>query len=182
MFRYIRSSNTYTPDILDIDIYIDKATCCVVDSAKDTILNYSDSAFRDFETNIYEFITAFGFTLESETHREDNSHYYIYEYNLKDRKLLLRVRLRLSDHYADDREIRGKSYNSERMSEHNLQDQTKTDAKAKYGERARYGSRVINIVFNGENFTSYDYAQIAIEDTIADFAEACFKKYGVDRP
>lgn len=175
MFKYIKSTTIPASDILDIDVFIDKAVYCVVNSATNTILNYSDSAFKDFETNIYEFITSEGFELIEEQHKPDNSHYYIYEYSQDNKKLMLRVRLRLSDHYADDREIHGISYNSKELSEHNLHKETKQAAKAKYGNRAHYASDVVNIVFNNENYTDYEEARVAIETQILKFVTARLK-------
>lgn len=138
-----------------------------------SILNLTDPAFLDFEADILTACEIHDFELDdSYQSNEDNSvsQYYVYVKTTDDgSKLKVFLKIRISDHIPPDREIDGEMTTYDERDSKYVKQKAKDYAMTHFNQPRGYRARRINIIFNDDNYTSYEQALRAIESKLDEF-------------
>lgn len=142
------------------------------DIAAASVLNVSDPAFQSFELDVLEAFDIHRFELIEESKSSvpgSVSHYYIFvKTNEEGTRLKVYLKLRISDHQigVDDRRNIPKYA---KRDQDLVNKRAREYAQENFNQPRGYRARRIDIVFNDENYTSYESALRAIEDKLDDF-------------
>lgn len=139
----------------------------------DSILDISDPAFMDFEEDVLSACELHDFQLEDSYQSNDAtsmSLYYIYvKLTPEGNKLKVFLKIRVSDHVPSARYVDGKLVSYDRRDKAYTDDQARQYAKEHFNQPRGYRARRINIVFNDDNYQSYEAALQAIEERLDEF-------------
>lgn len=173
MKRFVKYRNTFDNSNsemmkLTIEVVFERE-----EVAASTILDINDSRYFDFEHAILMACELRDFEL-IESYRSDSensvSQYYIYtKTDPNGVKLKLLVEIRISDHTAPGRRIRGKNVSQEKLRNEFLKGKAKEIAQDKFNQTRGFRWRPIDIVFDDDHFTSYEQALREIEDRLDEF-------------
>lgn len=170
MKRLVYRNDDNSTEVLELDIFVELAEDAVLGKS---ILDVDDPAFVDFEINIMSACDIHDFELIDEyasNNPNSLSKYYVYEKtNEEGTKLKVLLKIRVSDHTIPDRKASGKLTTYTKRDQRYMNHEAKKLATEKYGQSRGYRARHLNIVFNDENFTSYEAALRAIEGSLDDF-------------
>lgn len=137
-----------------------------------SILDINDPAFQDFELDILEACDIHDFELiddKKSSVKGSASHYYTFiKTNQDGTKLKIYLKIRISDHEIGD-DSRRSIPNYAKRDQDFVNRRAKEYAKENFNQPRGYRARRIDIVFNDENYTSYESALRAIEDKLDDF-------------
>ena len=136
-------------------------------------IDIDSSEFNSFETEVFGAFLLHGYELEScHDHESDSGHsyYYVYTKVENDIKLKMIVELRLSDHPANDRMIKGKLVPNKKSAEAHLK-KLAQELATKYGQTRGYRYRRIDIIFDDNHYTSYEEALREIENKLDSYEE-----------
>lgn len=165
MKSWINNSETVLELNVDVHFYKD-------DIAAASILDINNPAFQDFELDILEACDIRGFELIDESKSSvagSNSHYCTFVKTTEDgTRLKVYLKIRISDHEIGDDSRRDIPKYSKRDQDY-VNKRAKQYAQENFGQPRGYRARRIDIVFNDDNYTSYESALRAIEDRLDDF-------------
>lgn len=166
MRRLIYNNRSNDDRMLELEIEVNYFRDVISASS---ILDINDPAFLDFEADILEACEIHDFKLVDSYQSNDASsisQYYIFVKTNEDgSKLKVFLKLRISDHIPSSRD--SMSYD-ERDSRY-VKQKAKEYAQEHFNQPRGYRARRINIVFNDDNYTSYEKALQAIESKLDEF-------------
>lgn len=168
MKRWIYSNDHLTDHLtLDIQVYYYRT-----DIEGASILDVTDPAFQAFELDVLEACDIHDFQLiedYSSPVKGSISHYYKYiKTNKEGTKLEVFLKIRVSDH-AIDNDISRNISNYAKRDQDYINKEAKKYAQEHFNQPRGYRGRRIDIVFNDDNYTSYEAALRAIEDKLDQF-------------
>ena len=137
-----------------------------------SILDISNPAFTSFELDVLEACDIHDFELiDQYTSNAKNSisHYYTYVKTNEDgTKLKIYLKIRISDHtIVNDNSRDIASY--KKRDEAHVKNKAKEYAQQHFSQPRGYRARRLDIVFNDENYTSYESALKDIEKKLDEF-------------
>ena len=142
------------------------------DIAAASVLDSTNSDFRCFELDILEVCDMHDFELVDEKQsstKDSASHYYTFvKLNEEGTRLIVYLKLRISDHTIDDDASRSIPQYAKRDQDF-VNKLAKKYAEEHFGQPRGYRARRIDIVFNDEAYTSYESALRAIEEDLDRF-------------
>lgn len=138
-----------------------------------SILDINDPAFLDFEADIMSACELHDFELEDSYQSDDEnsiSQYYIYVKTDEDgSKLKVFLKIRISDHIPPMRAEHGELLTYDERDSKYTKQKAKEYAEMHFNQPRGYRIRRINIIFNDDNYTSYEKALQAIESKLDEF-------------
>lgn len=138
-----------------------------------SILDINDPAFLDFEADIMTACELHDFELEDSYQSDDEnsvSQYYVYVKTSPDgAKLKVFLKIRISDHIPPAREENSTLLTYDERDSKYTKQRAKEYAESHFNQPRGYRVRRINIIFNDDNYTSYEKALQAIESKLDEF-------------
>lgn len=168
MKRYVRANNTDNY-ILLLDILVCQEHLSI--ECDEQLYDVVSSAeFEDFELDILTACEIRGYELHDEhTSSSSNSKYYIYIKKTDTGKLRVLVNLRVSNHHAKDRIIKGKFIREKELRRKYTAKIAKEIAEKEFNQKSGYSNRQINVIIDGSIFCNYEDALRAIEYKLDEF-------------
>lgn len=142
------------------------------DIAAASVLDIANPDFQAFELDLLEMCEIYDFELvedHASSNKDSLSHYYTYIRTNKDgTKLKVYLKIRISDHAIDDDSSRDiASY--KKRDEAYVKNKAKEYAETHFSQPRGYRARRIDVIFNDQNYASYEQALRAIEKKLDEF-------------